>query len=252
MNQPNPFGAGGFNFNGSPRSEPPQSGSPHHGTPRNSLPENGSFRHAEPAPPDTGVPPENNGVECHVISAIPPLRLRIARFVAYAHLILGVLYLASIVYRIVTFIIASELDFIPTLIALTLIFLVYLALSDIIPIWCEVVNDILLGVVSCWPDPLTLPEFFGQLHEEAALNLARETLGQIGLPEVAAAIPHRPHLGPTSRSLLYVTGYFACAFCAPLPALIKAAFWNVEGLFVILFLAYILTNLPVYRRQSRP
>lgn len=188
-----------------------------------------------------------------VITNRPPLRSRIARGVAWLHLVIGAVYASSLVYRAIIFFVGppEETNLALLLIGLIVIVPLYVTLHGLIGTWCEVVNDVLLGIVNCWPNPLTFPEFFDRLKTEATLDLARSTLRNIGIPEIAAVIPHRPRLNSSARSLFYMTTYLGCFFYAPLLTFIKAAFWKVESAFVILFIAYILTNARAYREQPR-
>ncbi len=190
-----------------------------------------------------------------VITDRPPLRSRIARIVAWMNLTLATVYASSLVFRLLDFIadVRNPANFPLILISLLIIAPIgYVVLHNVIAGCIEGVNDIFLGIVDAWPEPLTLPQFFERLKVEAALNLARTALHSIDLPEIAAVIPQRPHLNSTARSLFYMATYLTCFFCVPAAGIIKAVFWKIEGLFAILFLAYILTNFRAYREQYRP
>lgn len=79
----------------------------------------------------------------------PPFRIRAARFVAWVHLILGVIYASSLVFRFGDFIMGdqSQPSFPFILIALVVFTFVYIVIHSIVGTWCEVLNDILLGAV---------------------------------------------------------------------------------------------------------
>lgn len=170
-----------------------------------------------------------------------PLRTRIARLIAWAHLVLGIVYASTLVFRFGNFLLGEQPDLLFILFPLIALVFVYLIIEAVVGAWCDLMNDILLGAVACWPDFLTLEKFFNQLSEEIASDLARSFFHQTNIPEVAAVIPHRPSIGSSGQSVLYLMTYLACFFYAPLSAIVKAVFWKVEIGFIILFLAYIFT-----------
>lgn len=233
MNQPNPFGAGGFKLNGTLHSAqpstPPQSPKPR--------------KHTKPTNSGPGIANQL------------PLCSRIVRIVAWMNLILATVYASSLVFRLIDFI--ADVRNPANLPLMFLSFLIiapidYIVLHDVIAGCIEGVNDILIGIVDAWPEPLSLPQFFEQLKTEIALDLARTVLRSVGLPEIAAVIPQRPRLNSTAHSLFYMATYLTCFFYIPAAEIIKAVFWKIEGLFGILFLAYILTNFRAYREQYHP
>ena len=265
MNQPNPFGAGGFKLNGTLHSAqpntPPQSPKPpkRPGPTKSSpvIPPPDSENNSNSSEDRPQIDPflNNPPVGTIVITDRPPLRSRIARIVAWMNLTLATVYASSLVFRLLDFIadVRNPANFPLILISLRIIAPIgYVVLHNVIAGCIEGVNDIFLGIVDAWPEPLTLPQFFERLKVEAALNLARTALHSIDLPEIAAVIPQRPHLNSTARSLFYMATYLTCFFCVPAAGIIKAVFWKIEGLFAILFLAYILTNFRAYREQYRP
>lgn len=186
-----------------------------------------------------------------VVTSRPPFQIRVARFVAWIHLILGVIYASSLVFRFGNSIAgdqgAPSFPFI--LIALVAFTFVYIVLHGIIGTWCEVINDILLGAVIEWPAALTIPRFFDRLREEAIIELVRTSFRQAGIPEIAAVIPHRPKIDSSGQSILYMATYLGCFFYAPLPIIVKAVFWKVELAFGILFLAYLFTIATLHNPQ---
>lgn len=272
MNQPNPFGAGGFKLDGtlyrtatdrdheSPPKKQPRRPFLKHDRHNQSGPvipppdgKNNREDYDKNDGPDIGELPDG----AIVITNCPPLRSRIARLVAWTNLILGVIYASSLVFRLLDYFIGNGTE-IPSNLPLAILGLLiiapiaYVVLQNVIAGCIEAANDILIGIVDAWPEPLGLPQFFDQLETEAALDIAKTVLHDVGLPEIAAVIPQRPRLGSTARSLLYMATYFACFFYTPAADLIKNIFWKAEGLLGILFLAYVLTNFRAYREQYHP
>lgn len=184
------------------------------------------------------------------VSNLPPFRLRAARFIAWVHIVIGIIYASSLTYRFGSRILNTPDNIFFALAELVVFVFVYFILHAIIGTWCEVANDVLLGAVNAWPEALTIQRFFNHLREEAFLNMVRKTFQAIDLPEVAAIIPHRPHAGSELQSVLYMTTYFGCLFCAPLTVIISNVFWKVEIGLVVLFLAYLFTIPSISRRQS--
>lgn len=225
MNIPNPFSSGLFN--------PPDDENDAIGQGQN-VNEDPAFRLTINGKPVTGR---------------WPLKIRIARIIAWMHLILGTVYASTLVYRFGNFIIGEQPSFPFILLPLVGLIFAYIVVEAIVGAWCDVVNDILLGAVACWPEALTIEKFFDQLGEEIAGNLASDFFRQLGIPEVAAVIPHRPRIDSSGQSLLYMATYFGCFFYTPLSAIIKSVFWKAELGFGILFLAYLFTISSTTRSQ---
>ena len=255
MNIPNPFSSGLFDPNVEFRdnfSETPRRTSRKTKTKRKRPTKSTQMTPVIPPPDDENdVIGENPAIDQgpdfqlfvngEPVTGRQPLKIRLARLIAWAHLILGTIYASTLAFRFGTFLIGEQPSYPFILLPLIALVFIYLLLESVIGAWCDVVNDIMLGIVAYWPEALTLEKFFGQISAEIASDIARSFFRQLGIPEVAAVIPRRPYINSSGQSLLYTATYLWCFFYAPLSAIVKSIFWKVELGFGILYLAYLFT-----------
>lgn len=203
--------------------------------------------HTPVIPPPDG---ENNVVN-H-----PPVQVRVARVIAWLNLILGNIFAARTSLAISTFLCTPLFNAIG-LLALPIVFLIIFGVwsitIDFINGNIAIVNDVILGIATYWPQPFGIKDFFNELDNSCYNKTElRQLLAMMPIPPMFNYAPSdsridfsaSPRLKRTTAALIRMPVYLLSSISA-ISALISSAFWHLEGtivIFIILYNVYMRTH----------
>lgn len=196
-------------------------------------------------------PDDENNVVNH-----PPVQVRVARVIAWLNLILGNIFAARTSLAISTFLCTPLFNAIG-LLALPIVFLiifgVWSIMIDFINGNIAIVNDVILGIATYWPQPFGIKDFFNELDNSCYNKTElRQLLAMMPIPPMFNYTPSdsridfsaSPRLKRTTAALIRMPVYLLSSISA-ISALISSAFWHLEGtivIFIILYNVYMRTH----------
>lgn len=172
------------------------------------------------------------------------------------NLILGNIFAARTSLAISTFLCTPLFNAIG-LLALPIVFLiifgVWSIMIDFINGNIAIVNDVILGIATYWPQPFGIKDFFNELDNSCYNKTElRQLLAMMPIPPMFNYTPSdsridfsaSPRLKRTTAALIRMPVYLLSSISA-ISALISSAFWHLEGtivIFIILYNVYMRTH----------